>query len=307
MNVLDWLLAGDDVLKRLTKRHLLEEDCAREDVGFIRRYLETFDHKRGLFGGGLYGPKWISTTYTVLELVDMEADPHSVVFQKAVESLRSRLWPGRLEDGVYHIDMCIAGMLLKVLCYAEVKTETVAEIIDYILAFTMDDGGWNCRLEGGVIPRCSSVHTTINVLEGLLAYAESPWTHKKSACLQALEDGANVLLDRHLHLRKGTDDPIHPAMTKAHYPPRWKYDYLRALEWFAKKGHPHDDRMNPALDLLRRQIRHGRMLRGTSIPGKRRFPLETERNGRFNTLRALNVLKTYDRDTYESTLRIQLR
>lgn len=301
MTIIEWLLEGDATIKRLTKKYLLDRPVKSKDDGFIERHLKAFDGELGLFGGGIYGPKWISTHYTMLELVAMEANPSSEVFQAALNTLRTRLWPGRLDPKEYHIDLCIAGMLLAIFSYAKSAQEEVEAIIDYILTFQMADGGWNCRLEWRV-PNCSSVHTTMNVLEGLLAYLKTDWQYKRQACTRAMEAGAEVLLNRKLYFKKHTQEPIHPAMTKAHFPPRWRYDYLRGLAWFSDKKHPYDERMKHALDLLRSHMKHGRMLRGTAIAGKRRFSLESERFGRFNSLRALKVLKVYDPDFYAKSV-----
>ena len=306
MNVIEWLCRGDDTVQRLTKKYLCDEPVDTQDSGFIKRHLDAFDSERALFGGGLYGPKWISTQYTLLELVDMEADPNSAVFQSAVHTLRNRLWPKWMKKGVYHIDLCIAGMLLKVFSYAKTGRQEAEEIIDYIMMFQMRDGGWNCRLEGDKKPNCSSVHTTINVLEGLLAYTHTSWQYKKNECVKAMESGSEVLLERQLFHQKGTNIPLQAHMTKAHFPPRWKYDYLRALVWFADKKHPADERMKPAFELLYKQMEKGRMLRGTAISGKRRFSLENEHYGRFNTLRALKVLKQYDQSTYDKIIAMSI-
>jgi len=71
----DWLVAGDPAVRWQVERDLLdrapaiwEETRARiGHSGWGRRLLDVQDPE-GTWGGGLYSPKWISTTYTLLLL-----------------------------------------------------------------------------------------------------------------------------------------------------------------------------------------------------------------------------------------------
>ena len=73
--VLDWLVAGDPAIRWQAERDLLGRNAAiwketRVRVGHSgwgRRLLDLQD-AGGTWGGGLYSPKWISTTYTLLLL-----------------------------------------------------------------------------------------------------------------------------------------------------------------------------------------------------------------------------------------------
>jgi hypothetical protein len=44
-------------------------------------------------------------------------------------------------------------------------------LVERLLGEQLDDGGWNCWAEDGLVR--SSFDTTINVLEGLLAYEQA--------------------------------------------------------------------------------------------------------------------------------------
>ena len=302
MNVREWLLEGDPAIANLVRRRLLNEDTPRQNVGFIKKHLERFDTKTNRFGGGVYGPKWVSTHYTMVDLTALEVDPSTSEYQAALKTLMTHEWPGRMPPGVYHIDLCIPGMVLEMLTYAGITDSIIEEMIDYILDFQMPDCGWNCRLEGGAEPSMSSVHTTINVLEGLVGYAERGYQYRLYDVNTAIDQGIETLLTRELMYKKNTKEPIHPFMTRAHYPPRWKYDYVRGLCLLTRRKHPCDERIEDALKRLKEQMRKGRMLKGETIPGRIAFPLETERFGRINTLRALEVLKHYDPHAYHQAL-----
>jgi hypothetical protein len=82
-------------------------------------------------------------------------------------------------------------------------------------------------------------------------------------------------------------------MTYMHFPPRWHYDLLRALDYFQSVNAPGDERMQVALDLLKnKQGKDGRWVLNTPWPGVVYFHMEAAgAPSRWNTLRALRVLK----------------
>ena len=81
------------------------------------------------------------------------------------------------------------------------------------------------------------------------------------------------------------------------FPTRWHYDVLRALEYFRSAGGPPDPRLAEAIELLRsKQQPDGTWLLENTHPGQIHFELEDGdgRPSRWNTLRALRVLRWYD-------------
>jgi hypothetical protein len=81
------------------------------------------------------------------------------------------------------------------------------------------------------------------------------------------------------------------------FPSRWRYDVLRALVYFADVGAPYDPRMKDAIELLLSKRRQdGTWPVQAKHPGLVHFDIEqTGTPSRFNTLRALRVLKKYGR------------
>jgi hypothetical protein len=81
------------------------------------------------------------------------------------------------------------------------------------------------------------------------------------------------------------------------FPTRWYYDVLRGLDYFRSAGGTPDERLGEAADLVRsKQQPGGIWLLENTHAGKVHFPLEDGdgQPSRWNTLRALRVLKWYD-------------
>jgi len=85
--------------------------------------------------------------------------------------------------------------------------------------------------------------------------------------------------------------------TRFAFPPRWHYDILRALDYFQAVNARRDPRLVDGIEIVRSSRRvDGRWSLQHSHKGKTYF--ELERLGtpsRWNTLRALRVLKWWDR------------
>jgi hypothetical protein len=202
--------------------------------------------------------------------------------------------------GIDSMDLCITGMMINMLAYAHLKHDQLNLMIDYILRTSMNDGGWNCMKNHVKTPKISSVHTTINVLEGLAEYIKKGYTYRKDEVINSIDKAIKCLLSRHLIYVKGTNQPIHESIANHHYPVRWKYDYLRILEFLAKYHYPLTIEMKECLDLLINHLKRGKLSKGSQISGLTYFPIEdSSLFGRFNTLRAYIVLKEYNRDLFE--------
>ena len=98
-----------------------------------------------------------------------------------------------------------------------------------------------------------------------------------------------------LFISDRTNKVIKKSFTMLSYPPRWKYDILRALEAFRDANISYDERMYEAFELLKKKRRKD----GT-------WPLQAKHHGvvhfdmekpglssRWNTLRALRVLSHF--------------
>jgi hypothetical protein len=191
-------------------------------------------------------------------------------------------------------ETCVTGMVLSILSYFEYEDACLDTIADHLLEQQMPDGGWNCRRPFGATH--ASVHTTISALEGLRHY-EVRRGRRVRAVQAAQRRGRGFLLVHRLFRSHRTGDIITPVFTRFSFPPRWHYDILRALDYFQAVNAPCDRRLAEAIDIVRRGRREdGRWPLQHSHKGKTYF--ELERIGapsRWNTLRALRVLKWWDR------------
>jgi hypothetical protein len=246
--------------------------------------------------GGLYSPKWISTTYTMLLLRDFGLPGDNPQARQACTLLLDRglQRDGGINYGWTPSETCITGMVLSILTYFECDDDRLNTIADHLLRQQMPDGGWNCRRRFG--DTHSSVHTTISVLEGLRHY-ELQRRGKLQAVRAAQRRGREFLLMHRLFRSDRTGEIIKPVFTQFAFPPRWHYDILRALDHFQAVNAPCDERLADAIEIVEGTRRKdGRWSLQNSWKGKTYF--ELERLGapsRWNTLRALRVLKWWER------------
>lgn len=309
-----WLLAGDPAIRWQALRdlagaakHTVDRERGRiSRHGWGARLLARQDPEGTWAGGqssddGLYTPKWISTTYTILTLRDFGLPPTNRQARKACKLL---LDGGLQSDGginygvwakwIRRSETCVTGMVLSILSYFEYADPRLDTVASHLLERQMPDGGWNCRLPDGATH--ASVHTTISVLEGLRHY-ELHHGRQLPAVRAAQLRGREFLLVHRLFRSHRTGEIIKPAFIKFSFPPRWHYDILRALDYFQDVKAPYDERLTDAIDIVRRnQGADGRWTLQSRYPGKTYF--ELERLGtpsRWNTLRALRVLKWWDR------------
>jgi hypothetical protein len=166
-----------------------------------------------------------------------------------------------------------------------------------LLAEQLPDGGWNCEA-----PTRSSFNTTICVLEALLEYERT--VRRTREVTEVRLRGQEYLLERRLFRSRSTGEIIErdrkggASWTRFAFPTWWHYDVLRGLEFLRSAGLTPCERVAEAIDLVASK-RHadGRWPLDTQYPGV--MPVEMNegegRPSRWNTLRALRVLRWYDR------------
>ncbi len=307
--VIRWLLDGDPAIRWQVMRDLTDApaDTVARERGKVARdgwgaRLLAEQNPRGTWAAGqssddgLYSPKWISTTYTMLLLRDLGLSAKS---RQARNPCRILLDRGLQRDGGINYgwrgasETCITGMILSVLSYFEHDDDRLDVIAGHLLEQQMPDGGWNCRRARGATH--ASVHTTISALEGLWHYERHRGRGHRSV-RAAQRRGREFLLVHRLFRSHRTGEVIKPVFIKFAFPPRWHYDILRALDYFRAAGAPRDPRLADAIDIVRdTRGDEGRWSLQNVYRGKTYF--EMERIGapsRWNTLRALRVLKWWD-------------
>jgi hypothetical protein len=320
VTVLDWLLDSDPAIRWQVLRDLGDappEIVAAERArvateGWGARLLALQGEDGQWMGGALFparraqsgnseqsgngeqpqGQPWTATAYSLVYLHDFGVDPRSDTVRRAVTLVREHCRWEHAGQPFFsgEVEPCINGMVVELGTYFD---QDVAGVLARLLREQLADGGWNCEVENGSVR--SSFHTTIRVLEGLLAHERA--TGGSAESIATRRRGEEYLLERKLFRRKSTGAVVDPAWLQFSFPTRWHYDVLRALDYFRAAGDPPDARVDEAIDLLRsKQQSDGTWLLENTHPGAVHFALEDGdgRPSRWNTLRALRVLRWYD-------------
>jgi hypothetical protein len=315
VTVLDWLLDSDPSIRWQTLRDLDDAPADVVDAERARVAVEGWGARilalrgeDGLWeGGALFpvrdgrpypgtraeGQPWTATAYSLVLLQDLGVDPQDDRVRGAVAQVRDQCrWE---HDGqrffAGEVEPCINGMVVGLGAYFG---QDVDGVVARLLGEQLEDGGWNCEVENGSVR--SSFHTTIRVLEGLLAYEQA--TGGSAAATAARRRGEEYLLERRLFRRRSTGEVVDRAWLRFSFPTRWHYDVLRGLEHFRSTGERPDPRVEEAIEAVRsRQLPDGTWALENTHRGAVHFTMEDGdgRPSRWNTLRALRVLRWYDR------------
>jgi hypothetical protein len=301
-SLIEWMLDSDVSIQYQVRRDLLKTD--RPDLkeriseeGWGARLL-SLRNANGHWGSGFYLPKWISSHYTLLDLKNLSISNR----QKDIKlTLNKILNENKSHDGglspvrsLSKSDVCVNGMFLNYASYFRTDENDLKSVVDCLLSSQMNDGGFNCQSNRkGVIH--SSLHSTLSVIEGISEYTKNNYKYRLEELKKAEKESIEFILEHKLYQSHRTGKTIDNKMLMLSYPSRWRYDILRALDYFQSGGIGFDNRMTDALDVL---------------IGKRRsdktWPLQARHNGlihfdmeqpgkasRWNTLRALRVLKHF--------------
>jgi hypothetical protein len=304
--VVPWLLAGDPSIRWQVMKDLagttggeVEAERARVALkGWGRRVL-ALQAADGRWDGGLYTPKWTSTTYTLLLLRwlglargDRQAGTATLLLLDAglYRDNGINLWLPRRKCS----ETCATGMVLGLASRFAAGDGRLERLAQHMLEQQMDDGGWNCQRPRGATH--SSLHTTINVLEGLLEYESAGG--KQAAVTRQARERAHEFLYRHRMFRSHrTGAVIDHKMTRFSFPPQWRYDILRGLDYLQSAGAPCDSRVSEAIELIeQRRAADGTWLLRNVHPGKVHFVMEQPgQPSRWITLRAMRVLRWWNK------------
>jgi hypothetical protein len=255
----------------------------------------------GYWGEDDPNPEWV-TMRTLLLLRGMGLDPANDKARRALALVRDNVtWRGVLpQDAAWHgkplfageVEPCINGRVVAIGSYFG---QDVQGVVDRLLGEQMSDGGWNCEQENGSIR--GSFHTTINVLEGFLEYERAKGS--SLTLTAARERGQEYLLERRMLRRLSTGEEIDPAWTQFSYPTGYHYDLLRGLDYLRSAQAVPDERVAEAIGIVQsKRDSGGRWALENPHPGELDFPMDEGQGkpSRWNTLRALRVLRWYQQD-----------
>jgi hypothetical protein len=300
--VIDWLLDTDPSIRWQVMRDLTDtpaEMVAAErsrvaSDGWAARLLDQ-QRSDGQWGDGAATPFWWSNMYTLLFVRDLGVDPNSERVRTAVDLVRDNVtWGPGFGDSPFfegEVEPCINGRVVALGAYFGERSD---RLVDRLLSEQLGDGGWNCEAERGSVR--SSFHTTICVLEGLLAFEHA--FGAMSTVTEARRRAEEYLLERRLLRRLTTGNIIEQRWTQFAFPTLWHYDVLRALDYLRAADVPPDARAEEAIAIvLERRQPDGRWL----LDVRHHDTLHEELAGavgepnRWITLRARRVLDWYTR------------
>ncbi|MCT7374995.1 squalene cyclase [Chelativorans salis] len=315
-SVIDWLLDSDPSIRWQVMRDLLDapdpewaaERAKVETEGWGARLL-SFQDEDGQWAGGAFvptdfdprewrevGQPWTATCFSLTQLREFGLDPASSRARRTVELIGANsrwdeggqpYWEGEVEE-------CINGRTVADGAYFGVD---VSPIVGRLVGERQDDGGWNCERCNGSVR--SSFDSTINVLEGLLEYERA--TGGTPASRKARRSGEEYLLRRKLFRRLTTGEPADERFLSFLHPNRWRYDILRALDYFRSAAMPSgadpDPRLGEAIDHIRsRRLEDGTWPLDWRPKGRVWFEVDDgpDKPSRWVTLRAMRVLRWWE-------------
>ena len=310
MDVVGWLLDSDPAIRWQVLRDLagapapeIAAERARVATQGWGARLLGMQQADGTWAGAAWNRGWNSTMHVLWLLWHMGLDPASPQARRAVGLVRDRVtWadcgPPECANNPFfagELEPCINGQVAAAGAYFG---QDVDGIIDRLLGEQLPDGGWNCDAPPS---RRSSFNTTICVLEALLAHegAGGGGPAVRAARLR----GQGYLLERRLFRRRSSGEAIArdrkggADWTRFAFPAWWHYDVLRGLEYLRSAGVAPVQRVAEAVGLVAaRRDADGRWPLDARYPGVMPVEMDEEpgRPSRWNTLRALRVLRWYE-------------
>lgn len=301
---IDWLLGGDVSIQYQVRRDLQGADAASDGMRALRdriaregwgaRFLAARGG-HGHWGRAFYQPKWTSSNYTLLDLRTLEAPAtpqisetiHAIVLQE--KGSDGGIDPSRT---IGRSDVCINGMFLNYACFYGEPEDGLRSVVDFVLSQVMPDGGFNCHMNRSGAYH-SSMHSTISVLEGITEYEIGGYTYRIDELRSAAASSREFLLRHRLFKSDRTGEIIHKDFLRLAFPPRWKFNVLRALDHFRRAAVSWDERMTDALQVVVDKRRpDGLWPVQSAWPGQVHFRMEEPREpSRWNTLIAMRVLQ----------------
>jgi len=298
-----WLLDSDPAIRWQVLRDVLDAPAAVYEPdrmrlpqsGWCARLLHL-QEKSGLWGGSLYAGKWTSTTYTLYLLKLMGLTSTNEPACRACGLL--------LADGLHAgseirfnrdreiRDLGITALVLSLCCHFDQDAEALHNIMQLLMSEQRHGGEW--LPDDQASAEDYAFETTLLVLEAICQYRDRYPDRETTALEVAVEGGRDFLLRHNLFLRDG--QPIKAGWMTFSFPPYWFYDVLTALDHFRAACATRDERLLPAINLLRTRCRpDGKWTLGSPHPGKMHFPLEESgQPSRWNTLRAMRILHWWD-------------
>ena len=233
--------------------------------------------------------------YAIVVLMDFGLDPASKQARKMIDRVDKRLVFKRLNNRPFlrgETEPCINGRILGVGSYFKEPNDALA---NRLLGEQLQDGGWNCEAPkagalrsippSACLKDCSHTNEQGANRQPLLRPARGPRTICSNAACSVPFEPAKSINKRWLRFS---------------FPPFWHYDVLRGLDYLRNAGVKPGDRVLDGIEIvMERRHQNGRWPLNLLHPEYIPLQVETDiaRASRWNTLRALRVLRWYNNST----------
>ncbi len=239
------------------------------------------------------GQPWTATLPTLQLLRDFGVDPCADRVRWAVAQVRTTVagsTPGSRSSAARSSRASMAGPSP----WAPTLLKTWEGVVARLLGEQLEDGGWNCEAERGSVR--TSFATTINVLQGLVAHERA-----SGGTAEAIARGAGV---KRTSSNESWSDGRAPATSStqpgcsSRFQPAGTTTCCGPSTTSARSGRCQTRGLDEGIEVLRsKQQPNGTWLLENTHPGTVHFALEDgdRRPSRWNTLRALRVLRWWER------------
>jgi hypothetical protein len=197
--------------------------------------------------------KWQGAFWRLISLADFGVEPgYAGAVAAAEQTLEWAADPERLAevearviDGRVRRHASQEGRALQACIDVGLRGDPRLDVLAESLVRTQwPDGGWNCDRHRECTH--SSFHESWGPILGLARYG---------GAAEAVERGAELLLEHRVVFSHRTGKPAHPAFLRLRWPAYWHYDVLGGLRTLDASGRLDDPRASDALDLLEEKRR----------------------------------------------------
>ena len=239
-------------------------------------------------------PVFGSSVWKGIVLSDLGLTSTEPRIRRLADRIFEHLLPLSSPANIFTEEVCIVGNVAGMMTrFGYGDDRRVRKLFDWMIEDQREDGGWNCA---------AGKPGTLDSWEALAAFATIPKPNRTAAMERAILRGTEFYLERKLF----EEGRRYAPWFRFHYPTHYFYDVLVGLDVLTKLGCAGDQRMQPALDILREKRRSdGTWLldrvhpdeepdRGPGVGPRRVTPLTLERAGEpslWITLTALRVLE----------------
>lgn len=313
-HIIDYLMAGDPVIRWQTMKDLLDEDYNDIHAQRVKIEIEGWGKNildlqsdNGLWNESLMIDQWQSTLWVLIALKRFGVYPleqFRLPCQLLIDT-QQHFTGGIKYEGTEKVHTCLSGLTLGVVSYFRYLEGNTDAIFDFLIEKQSSNGSWYCehhtRVEESIFA------TTLAVLEGLREYQKAYPAY--ATRIQDMQREAHKFLFSYDLFKIGKNSSFYYPRFMDFSFPYLQYDLLTVMDYFREIGMKYNPEMKDGLDKIQTRTKEGLWYLDASPPlksfdvedqpssGKFIIPFErVSMQSRFNTLRALRVLHHWKRE-----------